>query len=74
MSVLARRITSEAELAEAFEFAMSNPAMRTVLKSAGFSLTLEQFLTQKDRFTFITFDQPITLYLSRSKRIYGSCG
>jgi deazaflavin-dependent oxidoreductase (nitroreductase family) len=55
-SVLARRITSEAELAEAFAFAMSNPSMRMVLKSAGFSQTLEQFLTEKDRFTFITFD------------------
>jgi deazaflavin-dependent oxidoreductase (nitroreductase family) len=62
-SVLARRITSEAELAEAFAFAMSNPSMRMVLKSAGFSQTLEQFLTQKDRFTFITFDptdHPVT--------------
>jgi deazaflavin-dependent oxidoreductase (nitroreductase family) len=55
-SVLARRITSQGELAEAFAFAMSNPSMRMVLKSAGFSQTLEQFLAQKDRFTFITFD------------------
>ena len=32
-SVLARRITSEIELGEAFKFAMSNPTMRAVLKS-----------------------------------------
>ncbi len=56
-SVLARRITSDAELAEAFEFAISNPTMRMVMKSVGFDLTLEQFLTQKERFTFVTFDQ-----------------
>ncbi len=55
-SVLARRITSEIELGEAFKFAMSNPTVRAVFKSAGFNLTLEQFLAQKERFTFVTFD------------------
>jgi deazaflavin-dependent oxidoreductase (nitroreductase family) len=55
-SVLARRITSEIELGEAFKFAMSNPTMRAVLKSAGFNLTLDQFLAHKERFTFVTFD------------------
>jgi len=55
-SVLARRVTSDAELAEAFAFAMANPAMRMVMKSAGFGQTLEQFLAHKERFTFITFD------------------
>jgi len=55
-SVLARRITSDAELAEAFAFAMANPSMRKVMKSAGFGQTLEQFLAQKERFTFVTFD------------------
>jgi membrane protease YdiL (CAAX protease family) len=55
-SVLARRITSDAELAEAFAFAMSNPSMRMVMKSAGFGQTLEQFLAQKGRFTFVAFD------------------
>ena len=55
-SVQARHITSEAELAEAFAFAMSNPAMRPVIKPVGFSLTLEQFLAHKERFTFVTFD------------------
>jgi deazaflavin-dependent oxidoreductase (nitroreductase family) len=55
-SVIAHRITSDAELARAFTFAMSNPSMRMVMKSAGFNLTLEQFLAQKEHFTFVTFD------------------
>lgn len=55
-SVLARRITSDAELAEAFAFAKSNPSMRMLMKSAGFGQTLEQFLAHKERFTFVTFD------------------
>ena len=55
-SVLARRITSDVELAQAFAFAMSNPSMRMVMKSAGFGQTLEQFLAQKERFTFVTFE------------------
>jgi deazaflavin-dependent oxidoreductase (nitroreductase family) len=55
-SVLARRITSDAELAEAFAFAMSNPSLRMVMKSAGFGQTLERFLARKERFVFVTFD------------------
>lgn len=55
-SVIARRVTSNDELAEAFELAMSNPTMRAVIRSVGFDLTLEQFLAQKERFTFVTFD------------------
>jgi deazaflavin-dependent oxidoreductase (nitroreductase family) len=55
-NALARRITSETDLVKAFEFAMSNPMIRTVMKSVGFGLALEQFLAHKDRFTFVTFD------------------
>jgi len=55
-SVLARRVDSDVELTQAFDFAMSNPSMRMVMKSAGFGLILEQFLAQKDHFTFVTFD------------------
>lgn len=55
-SVLAHRITSDLELAEAFEFAMSNPTMRAIIRAVGFDMTLEQFLAQKERFTFVTFD------------------
>jgi deazaflavin-dependent oxidoreductase (nitroreductase family) len=55
-SALARRVASDAELAEAFAFAMSNPTMRKVMQSAGFDLTLEGFLAKKECFTFVTFD------------------
>lgn len=60
-SACARRITSNEELARVFEFARTNPAMRAMLKVAGFDLTLDRFLAQKDRFTFVIFeptDQP----------------
>jgi deazaflavin-dependent oxidoreductase (nitroreductase family) len=55
-SVLARRIDSDVELTKTFDFAMSNPSMRMAMKSAGFGLTLDQFLAQKERFIFVTFD------------------
>jgi len=55
-SVQARILSTDAELADAFEYAMSNPTMRAILKSMGFGLTLEQFIAQKARFTFVTFD------------------
>lgn len=55
-SVRARILSTDAEMAEAFEYAMSNPIMRAILKSMGFALTLEQFIAQKARFTFVTFD------------------
>lgn len=55
-SVTARRLTTDAELAEAFEYAIANPSMRAVLKSVGFALTLEQFIAQKERLVFVTFD------------------
>jgi deazaflavin-dependent oxidoreductase (nitroreductase family) len=55
-SVIARRITSDAELVEAFQFALSNPTMRMVLKSIDFDLTLEQFLARREQLTFVTFD------------------
>jgi deazaflavin-dependent oxidoreductase (nitroreductase family) len=60
-SARARRMTSDEELARVFEFARTNPTMRAMLKVAGFDLTLDQFLLQKDRFTFVIFeptDQP----------------
>lgn len=55
-SVTARKLVTESELAEAFEYSMSNPSMRMVLKAIGFELNLEQFIAHKDRFTFVTFD------------------
>jgi deazaflavin-dependent oxidoreductase (nitroreductase family) len=53
--VLARRITSDLEPAESFEFAMSNPTMRLIIRAIGFKMTLEQFIAQKERFTFVIF-------------------
>ena len=55
-SVTAHRLAADTELAEAFEFAMSNPTLRAVFKTLGFNMNLEEFLAQKDRFTFVTFD------------------
>ncbi len=60
-SVRARRIDSEDELRRAFDWAQSNPTMKQMMKLAGFAMTPEQFLAEKDRFTLITFeptDQP----------------
>jgi deazaflavin-dependent oxidoreductase (nitroreductase family) len=55
-SVRARRIDSEEELARAFRWAQANPTMRNMMKLAGFEMTLEQFLAEKERFTFIGFE------------------
>jgi deazaflavin-dependent oxidoreductase (nitroreductase family) len=55
-SAMARRVTSNEELTRTFNFAKSNPTMRAMMKVAGFDLTLEQFLAQKERFAFIAFD------------------
>jgi deazaflavin-dependent oxidoreductase (nitroreductase family) len=54
--VLARRISSDEELKEVFEFARSNPSMRVILKTLGIHHDLELFMAQKDRFMFVTFD------------------
>jgi hypothetical protein len=35
---------------------MSNPTLRAVFKTLGFKMTLEEFLAQKEHFTFVTFD------------------
>jgi deazaflavin-dependent oxidoreductase (nitroreductase family) len=55
-SVTAHRLVADPELAEAFEFAMSNPTLRAVFKALRFKMTLEEFLAQKERFTFVTFE------------------
>lgn len=52
----ARRITSEDELARAFQWAQGNPAMRGMMNLAGFEMTLEHFLAEKERFTFVAFE------------------
>lgn len=55
-SVTAHRLAADPELAEAFEFAMSNPTLRAFFKAIGFNMTMEEFVAQKERFTFVTFD------------------
>ena len=55
-SVVARKLSTDSELAEAFEYSMSNPSMCMILNAIGFELNLEQFIAHKDRFTFVTFD------------------
>lgn len=55
-SVRARRITTEEELTRAFEWTQSNPTMRNMMKRAQVEMTLEQFLAEKERFTFVTFE------------------
>jgi hypothetical protein len=52
----AHRLVADPELAEAFEFAMSKPTPRTVFKALGFKMTPEEFLAQKECFTFVTFE------------------
>jgi hypothetical protein len=39
-----------------FAAAMLSPTLRAVFKTLGFKMTLEEFLAQKERFTFVTFD------------------
>jgi deazaflavin-dependent oxidoreductase (nitroreductase family) len=55
-SVRARRITSAEELTRAFEWAQSNPTMRSMVKIAKVEMTLEEFLAEKERFIFVTFE------------------
>jgi deazaflavin-dependent oxidoreductase (nitroreductase family) len=54
--VIARRIVSERELKEAFEFVTNNHTMKKWVQVLGFRLNLDEFITQKDRFFLITFD------------------
>lgn len=55
-SVRARRIDSDEELRRAFDWAQSNPTMRRMMKLAGFEMTAEQFLAERERFTLVTFE------------------
>ena len=60
-SVRARRIDSEDELRRAFAWAQSNPTMQRMMKLAGFAMSAEQFIAEKERFTLVIFeptDQP----------------
>ncbi|MGQ9910355.1 MAG: nitroreductase family deazaflavin-dependent oxidoreductase [Candidatus Flexifilum sp.] len=54
--VRARRLVTDAEYHEAWDFAERSPFMRAVMKLTGAKLTREQFISQKDRFILLTFD------------------
>lgn len=55
-SVIARRLTDEAELADVYEFAAANPLMRRFWQLLGFDLNLESFLAHKEQFHLLTFE------------------
>lgn len=54
--VIARRITDEGELVEAFEFVAHNPTLKRWVQALGFRLNLDEFIAQKERFYLVTFD------------------
>jgi deazaflavin-dependent oxidoreductase (nitroreductase family) len=54
--MIARRITDDGKLAEAFELVASNPTMRRWIQVIGFQLTLADFLAKKDSLYLVTFD------------------
>ncbi len=59
--VRARRIDSDEELRRAFAWAQSSPTMQRMMKLAGFAMSAEQFIAEKERFTLVIFeptDQP----------------
>ncbi len=55
-SVIARRVTSDAELTEAYRLLEYNPFMRRWVEALGVRLDLDAFLAHKDRFHLVTFD------------------
>ncbi len=52
----ARRLTSDEELATAYEFVQSNPLFRWFVEALGFKMSKQEFIAQKDRWYLITFD------------------
>jgi deazaflavin-dependent oxidoreductase (nitroreductase family) len=54
--MMARRLTDEKELAEAFEFVVRNPTIKRWVQALGFRLNLDEFVAQKAHFYLVTFD------------------
>jgi deazaflavin-dependent oxidoreductase (nitroreductase family) len=52
----ARRLTSDAELAEAYGFVESNPVFRRLIQRLGFEMSREEFLARRDHWWLVTFD------------------
>lgn len=57
--VRARRLTTDDELNEAWDFAERSRFMRALMKTAGGWITRESFLDQRDRFILLTFDPTV---------------
>ena len=55
-SCRARRLTGDAELAEAYGFVETSPAFRRLIQRLGFEMSREEFLAQQDRWWLVTFD------------------
>lgn len=52
----ARRLTSDAELIEAYGFVESSPAFRRLIQRLGFEMSRDEFLARKDHWWLVTFD------------------
>lgn len=55
-SVTGRRVTDDAELAAAWDFAMRDPVIQMAMALLNARLTREDFIAQKDRYHIVTFD------------------
>lgn len=55
-SMIARRVTDDTELAQAFGLIEANPTLRQWIKSLGVDVDKAAFLSEKERFFLITFD------------------
>ncbi len=55
-SMCARRVTGDANLAQAFRAFESNAILKNWVKTLGVQLTLEQFLAHRDQLFLVTFD------------------
>jgi deazaflavin-dependent oxidoreductase (nitroreductase family) len=54
--VVARRVTRDDELTEAFELVERNPTMRRWVRLLGVQLTEDDFIAHKDSYHLLTFD------------------
>lgn len=54
--MIARRVTDDTELAQAFGLIEANPTLRQWIKSLGVDVDKAAFLREKERFFLITFD------------------
>jgi deazaflavin-dependent oxidoreductase (nitroreductase family) len=55
-SVIGRRVTDDAELAAAWDFATRDPVIQMAMALMNVRLTREAFIAHKDRYHIVTFD------------------